>query len=314
MKRVTAETLTSALFETFLSRSPDLEGFEYWVKQLMDSDSIDSVVNAFLNTSESLEKKIFFNPVEIEILIKKISSEIHREINIIDIGSILMDTEVPVWQALSQHKPLNVLGFDPQISNAEVISSGINKVKVRNRKLALGDGTTRDFYVNNEINTSSFYRILPNLGLNHLDNLKVTESIRTETKKLDDVIDLAVIDFLKIDVQGFELEVLSHSTEVLKNTYLVFLEVEFNEIYRDQPLMAEIDIFLRGKGFKLIDLFNRRYPYLNTLTSNSADTLIWGDALYIKAPNKIEDKAIQALILGTIYKKWNLAEFMYRNI
>ena len=314
MKKDTAAIITNALFETFLSRRPDPDGLDYWTYKFMESNDVDSVVEAFLTTSEYLEKRVFYNSNAVEQFTKTLLQNINREINIIDAGSILVDAEQPIWMSLSQYKPLNVVGFDPQVSENISILHNINQIKISNRSFALGDGITRSFYINNEINTSSFYPILPNKGLKHLETLYNCDSKMIETRKLDEVNEFEIVDFFKIDVQGFELDILCHSVDVLKRTGTVYLEVEFNAIYDGQPLWAEIDIFLRSNGFKLVDVFNHRYPYINSLISNSSDMLMWGDALYMKMLPDIESRAVQSLILGEIYQKWNLSETVFNNI
>lgn len=75
-------------------------------------------------------------------------------------------------------------------------------------------------------------------------------------------------DFLNIDVQGFELEVLKGGTETLKYIKYIILEVNMVEVYESCPLLNDIDIFLKDFNFnrKEISLWNNA----------------WGDAFYIK--------------------------------
>ena len=64
------------------------------------------------------------------------------------------------------------------------------------------------------------------------------------------------IDFLKIDTQGTELEILKGGQNILSTIRAISLEVEFNPIYLGQPVFAEVDQFLRSKGFVLWKLTN----------------------------------------------------------
>lgn len=59
------------------------------------------------------------------------------------------------------------------------------------------------------------------------------------------------IAFLKLDVQGAELDILRGAGPALDITLGVEVEVEFQPIYRGQPLFADVDTFLRGRGFSL---------------------------------------------------------------
>lgn len=66
-------------------------------------------------------------------------------------------------------------------------------------------------------------------------------------------------DLLKLDVQGFELEVLrSLHDRQLDGLLLVESEVEFVALYQGQPLFRHVDEFLAGRGFELFHL-NRTF-------------------------------------------------------
>ena len=56
--------------------------------------------------------------------------------------------------------------------------------------------------------------------------------------------------FVKIDIQGMELEVFKGAQSFLKNNCLgIRVEVYFHAIYENQPLFHEIDAYLRKLGF-----------------------------------------------------------------
>jgi Methyltransferase FkbM domain len=59
------------------------------------------------------------------------------------------------------------------------------------------------------------------------------------------------IDVLKLDTQGSELGILKGARRMLTGVRMLEIEVEFNEIYRGQPLFGDIDRFLRARGFVL---------------------------------------------------------------
>ena len=63
------------------------------------------------------------------------------------------------------------------------------------------------------------------------------------------------VDFLKVDTQGSELFVLEGAASALASTVTgVEVEVEFTPIYQGQPLFADVDAFLRERGYLLFDL------------------------------------------------------------
>jgi uncharacterized membrane protein YoaT (DUF817 family) len=117
-----------------------------------------------------------------------------------------------------------------------------------------------------------------------------------------------IIDLLKIDVQGYELEIFKSSLKTLASTGLVYIEVAFSPIYKGQALFHEINSFLLQNGFQLIDLKDFKYP-MTGVENQSSDLIMWGDALYRKIPPSLADQAIQNFILAVLFHKYNLAEF-----
>ena len=69
------------------------------------------------------------------------------------------------------------------------------------------------------------------------------------------------IDFVKIDVEGSELEVLGGGKSMLAGKRVLAIKTEFwwDPILRGQPAFAELDIFLRANGFYLFDLELHNY-------------------------------------------------------
>ena len=115
--------------------------------------------------------------------------------------------------------------------------------------------------INNDPGTSSVFE--PNmLFLRQFDDSQRFEAknkITVSTTTIDDLDSngkLTDVDFMKIDIQGAELDVLKGGVNYLKNN-LVGLEseVEFSSMYQDQPLFSELEIFVRQElGLELWDI------------------------------------------------------------
>ena len=80
---------------------------------------------------------------------------------------------------------------------------------------------------------------------------------RVDLKTLDD----AALEYvrgrrtyLKVDTQGYEGEVLTGASELLRLCLCVELEVSFEELYAGQPLFREIWRMMEERGFALWDL------------------------------------------------------------
>jgi len=107
-------------------------------------------------------------------------------------------------------------------------------------------------------------------------------------------------DVLKADSQGSELAILKGSTACLEQS-VIFIEVEvsFFERYKGQPLFREIEGFLAGFGFELIDLYRlKRYRLENNARLNNlslglgqrAGRLAYGDALFLVNEETAEER------------------------
>jgi FkbM family methyltransferase len=61
-------------------------------------------------------------------------------------------------------------------------------------------------------------------------------------------------DFIKIDTQGYELEILKGGLNTLKYAELVLLEVSLLNIYNNCPLVHDVILFMKAQGFVLYDI------------------------------------------------------------
>jgi FkbM family methyltransferase len=72
----------------------------------------------------------------------------------------------------------------------------------------------------------------------------------------------ATPDFVKLDVQGYELEVLKGAERVLNSIQVILMEVNLIEIYKGAPLLHDVSSFMAARGFVFYDvctLFHRPY-------------------------------------------------------
>lgn len=92
--------------------------------------------------------------------------------------------------------------------------------------------------------------------------MHIQETVQVPVRTLDSVFaecDLQELDLLKIDVQGYELEVLAGGSGALRRTKLIVTEVSFFEHYKGQPLFPEIYAHLIGAGFGMRATFGYVY-------------------------------------------------------
>jgi len=121
----------------------------------------------------------------------------------------------------------------------------------------------------------------------------VEKTVPMVTETLDSLLDngrLEGFDFAKIDVQGAELDILKGGKKSLSDNALgLEVEVEFQPIYKGQPLFADVDQFVRTElGLELQDLRKTYWKYPEGRgIGGTKGKLIFGDALYLRAPEAL---------------------------
>lgn len=78
--------------------------------------------------------------------------------------------------------------------------------------------------------------------------------IRTLDSIFDDVKGNAKEIYLKIDTQGFELNVLKGASRSLQFINMIQLEMSLQPLYDGQPLYRDLIDFLQARGYSLIDI------------------------------------------------------------
>lgn len=97
----------------------------------------------------------------------------------------------------------------------------------------------------------------------------VTNMVRLEDFLPDYVME--DVDFLNVDVQGYELEVLKGLGDGVKKMNAVCLEYNLAELYEGCARLNQLDKYLGDRGFVRVE------------TQYADGEVLWGDALYIKA-------------------------------
>ena len=87
------------------------------------------------------------------------------------------------------------------------------------------------------------------------------------------------VDFLWMDIQGAELMALKGAGEALSRIKIIFSEVEFMEIHKDQPLFGDIKTYLNAHHFSLYDFANFGRYFGDAIFVNNA---LHGNAPYAR--------------------------------
>ena len=215
------------------------------------------------------------------------------KINIVDIGAAL--GERPLYQSLVDAGRARIIGFEPNPQECERLNREYGEAH-RFFPYFIGDGQPAIFHETNWTLTGSLYE--PNSPLlEKFQNLAevVTPVARhsVSTTRLDDIVEIGDLDLVKIDIQGGELTVFQNALRAISGALLIQTEVEFVELYKGQPMFADVDVFLRNNGFQF-HAFNgfgsRTFKPLiiNDDINAGLRQALWSDAFYVRDWMKLE--------------------------
>lgn len=314
-----ARQIVRGLYRGLLARDPEPAGLDYWSGVILAGGNAGAVLNAITDSDEfkALSAPLLrHDAVRAALAAHAVTALDGRPLAIVDVGAQELEGEQHVYAALDAHGlPNRIIGFEP-------LADKLDESQRRNPRITLyptfiGDGGTHTFHINNFDATSSLLPLNSALtdDLVDLSNLKTVRSEQVSTSTLDAVLaDTPYVDFLKLDIQGFELAALQHASALLARTNVVHCEVSFAEIYRGQALFSEVETLLREHGFYFVDFSSStHYPYHCASGSTSRDRLGWGDAVFFKRPELVaseHDLLAQVLIAQFVYDKSSLAEFL----
>lgn len=185
-------------------------------------------------------------------LMELVKAEIGKDdIVIYDIGG-----HIGTWTVLAKSIFLKskVHVFEPLAIHWKELEENVNNIPdVFLEKCALGNkAEVIKMHVASNSDSSSFLPLTENIR-NEFGQVQ-TDEVGIEVVRLDDYIRTKGIrtpDVIKIDVQGFELEVLKGATTILSHAKYLIIEVSFIELYEFQPLFSEVTAFLRDHGFNV---------------------------------------------------------------
>lgn len=214
-----------------------------------------------------------------------LSSQIH----VADIGAAYI-AETPVYKGLVDRGIAHLSAFDADERHQDKLIEIYGK-KAKIVTAVLGDGQEKTFYLaapasgmSSTLKPSAkhlrFFNGFSRFG-------KIESTVAVQTSRLDDLMDLKPIDFLKMDIQGGELPVLKSGAEKLRDCVAIQLEVSFVPLYENQPSFGDIDVWMRQNGFmphRFVDV--KRWSIAPTIRENNFrkpfNQLLEADIVYVK--------------------------------
>ncbi|MDM2928492.1 FkbM family methyltransferase [Citrobacter sp. Cm046] len=248
-------------------------------------------------------------------------SDTVKSVVILDIGARIIHDDPPIYDSLIQNTHCEVIAVDadPDACKQQIKSMQDNIFLIKN--VVLGDGKPHSF---NKCSLPPCSSILePNRhvltqysGMMPFYEVESIEQVNTLT--LDSEFRDIFLDLLKIDVQGYELNILQNGKNVLESTSAIHIEVGFIEKYKGQPLFRDIDHFLSEQGFHFhcFTGYGTRTPagiYANNDPISGVNQWLWSDAVYYHRLDDIEwwlreDRLLRmALVFHYVWQSYDYA-------
>ncbi|MBK6914001.1 MAG: FkbM family methyltransferase [Ignavibacteriales bacterium] len=174
---------------------------------------------------------------------------------------------------------VNIYAFEPLgdcYKNLIENTKHIENIKCFNS--ALGNSTATSFIYHNEFSPSSSLLRMEELHKNIFPHTKneITEKIEVrELDSFENEINWTRKILLKIDVQGFELNVLKGAIISLKKIDVIILEISFVKFYENQTNFDEIYRFLSEMNFNFQGNFDQ-------VKDPKTGKILYVDAIFIK--------------------------------
>ena len=163
----------------------------------------------------------------------------------------------------------SIYSFEPLPENIRWIEKnfltyGITNARYFNKALSSKNGTA-EFYVSSgrpgdapqsdwDFGNKSSSLLPPANHMELAGFIRFDNKIKVETvtlKSFCQANDINVIDFLHMDVQGAELMVLQGAGDFISKIKTIWLEVSKVDLYKDQPLVGDVQKFMKKNNFVL---------------------------------------------------------------
>jgi FkbM family methyltransferase len=184
-----------------------------------------------------------------------------------------------ILEAVKWHPGANLIAFEPLESERALMEyalAGLSRLTIH--PVALGhEDTTAPFHVSSSADCSSILEQTP-LQAETFPGTQNAAQVEIPVRRLDHVLDRSVLAgpvICKIDVQGFELNVLRGFGSLLDAVDYLIVELTNIPFYEGAPNSADVVAFLAARSFKILGIYDM---YIERGVSLQADFLFGRNA------------------------------------
>ena len=252
---------------------------------------------------------------------------LNLKLQIADIGAAII-IEEPPYQQLVDAGLAHLHAFDAEERNHHALRIKYDD-KITVYPDIIGDGRTQTLHVANMPESGMTSLLKP--SQDHLEFFNgfesfgtIKETVDVKTTRLDDISILPSIDYLKIDIQGGELQALQNGVQKLASCIAVQMEISFVQLYENQPRFGEVDVWMQAQGFMPHSFAEiKRWSIAPTIRNNDIrqpfNQLLEADIVYIRNPIEWTDMSYDAmkklvLIAHYCYSSVDLAIYLIKKL
>jgi len=255
-------------------------------------------------------------------------NKILPEIVVIDVGA--RGGASSEWMRIG--KAISLIGFEPDEKECDKLNNSKSKGKLKQiyyPYAIAGKEGIRNFYLTRRRTVSSLYKPIQAewkkygiIGSERNRRAEVERVVKVDAITLDDFCKIQKLkpDFLKLDTQGSELEILKSGFKKHIDSLIgLEIEVEFTPLYHGQALFSETEIFLRERGFELVGLKRHMWKMHDgkSINTKKGGRLSFADALFLHKRvlrTKLSKKeSLKAALITQRYELLDLRDLILTN-
>ncbi len=260
---------------------------------MLATNEFNSQKNKIMKTNILIQKfvkllKLIRKPSLISLISRRINIEMYELLDqpwihelkietVLDIGANIGHFAFAISALLPKAK---IYSFEPLPECFQELKLKINNnsnIEVFN--IALGDESGSLTFRRNAHNFSSSFLKMANLHITAFPKSAKSEMTEVYIERLDDVaknLEIKEPFLVKIDVQGFEDQVLKGGIETICKASIIIVETSFYTLYENQPLFNDIYSTLKSHKYLYAGAFD-------SLKDPNSGRVLQEDSIFIKS-------------------------------